>query len=85
MASTGMFISEVPEARFCGISAPHCTADAVSRSNQLFVRLVAEKVEAPLETSFSACWRVTGTPSAARSSAITAPVFVCSPGTRTRS
>ena len=50
--ATGMFISEVPEARYCGISGPRCTANAVSRSNQLLVRLVAEEVVAPMENLF---------------------------------
>ena len=50
--ATGMFISEVSEARYCGISESHCTTDAVNRSNNLFVRLVAENVEAPAEKLF---------------------------------
>ena len=47
-----MFISEVSEARFCGIPPAACRQEAVDASNKLFVRLVAEHIEAPVSEMF---------------------------------
>lgn len=50
--ASGMFISEVSEARYCGIPPSACRQDAVDASNELFVRLVAEHAEAPVSEMF---------------------------------
>ena len=50
--ASGMFISEVSEARYCGIPSSACRQDAVDASNELFVRLVAEHAEAPVSEMF---------------------------------
>jgi hypothetical protein len=46
--TTGMFISETSEALCCGIALKQCDRGAVERSNNLFARLVAEKITADL-------------------------------------
>jgi hypothetical protein len=46
--TTGMFISETSEALCCGIGVKQCARGAVERSNELFARLVAEKITADL-------------------------------------
>ena len=46
-----MITSRLPERTTC-ISESQCTTDAVNRSNNLFVCLVAENVEAPAEVLF---------------------------------
>jgi hypothetical protein len=50
--ASGMFISEVSEARFCGIPPAACRQSDVDASNELFVRLVAEHIEAPVSEMF---------------------------------
>ena len=40
--STGMFISEVEEAVFCGLTNPIPTQDEVDQSNELFCRILAK-------------------------------------------
>ena len=50
--ASGMFISEVSEARYCGIPSSACRQDAVDASNELFVRLVDEHAEAPVSEMF---------------------------------
>ena len=50
--ASGMFISEVSEARYCGIPSSACRQDAVDASNELFVRLVSEHAEAPVSEMF---------------------------------
>jgi hypothetical protein len=46
--TTGMFISETSEALCYGIGVKVCARGAVERSNDLFARLVAEKITADL-------------------------------------
>jgi hypothetical protein len=46
--TTGMFISETGEARYSGIPANTYSQSTVQHSNDLFARLVAEKIHAPL-------------------------------------
>jgi hypothetical protein len=46
--TTGMFISETSEALCCGIAMKQCGRGLVERSNDLFARLVAEKITAEL-------------------------------------
>jgi len=50
--ASGMFISEVSEARFCGIPPAACRQEAVDASNELFVRFVTEHAEAPVSEMF---------------------------------
>ena len=42
--ASGMFISEVCEAQFCGIPKDHCNRKAIEHSNELFVSLVAHTI-----------------------------------------
>ena len=46
--TTGMFISETGEAMYSGIPARTYSQSTVTYSNELFARLVAEKIHAPL-------------------------------------
>lgn len=46
--TTGMFISETAEAKFSGIPANTYAQSTVTHSNDLFARLVAEKIHSPL-------------------------------------
>ena len=50
--ASGMFISEVSEARYCGIPPSACRQDTVDASNELFVHLVAEHIEASVSQMY---------------------------------
>ena len=50
--ASGMFISEVSEARYCGIPPSVCRQEAVDASNELFVHLVAEHIEASVSQMY---------------------------------
>ena len=47
--TSGMFISEVEEGLMCGIPERYCTQAAIDYSNNLFARLVGERIHLPQE------------------------------------
>lgn len=54
--STGMFISEVSEARYCGVVTKDNAQLEINKSNRAFASLVRSQINTPVEMIHECCW-----------------------------
>ena len=53
---TGMFISEVSEARYCGVTTKDNAQFEINKSNRAFASLVRSQIDKPVEMIHECCW-----------------------------
>ena len=54
--STGMFVSEVSEARYCGVTTKDDAQSEINESNRAFASLVRSQIDKPVQMIHECCW-----------------------------
>ena len=54
--STGMFVSEVSEARYCGVTTKEDAQLEIDESNRAFASLVRSQIDKPVQIIHEHCW-----------------------------